>query len=71
MRERLVRHYQHTSERLCTRQGDAMRAGIRRFFTARGWTTASASGSAAPCGICGASTNTLRRPPENAAARLA
>ena len=32
LRERLVRHYQHTSDRLCTRQGDAMRAGIRRFF---------------------------------------
>jgi hypothetical protein len=27
-----VRHYQHTQARLCTRSGDAMRAGVRRFF---------------------------------------
>lgn len=30
--ERLVRHHQHTETRLCTRRGDAMRAGVRRFF---------------------------------------
>lgn len=30
--QRLVRHHQHTQTRLCMRRGDAMRAGVRRFF---------------------------------------
>jgi glycosyltransferase involved in cell wall biosynthesis len=32
----LVRHYQHTARRLCTRRGAAMRAGIRRFYELHG-----------------------------------
>lgn len=32
----LVRHYQHTQHRLCMRRGDAMRAGIRRFYELHG-----------------------------------
>ncbi len=36
LRQRLVRHHQHTRPRLCTRRGDAMRAGIRRFFELHG-----------------------------------
>lgn len=32
LHEPLVRHYQHTQARLCTRRGTAMRAGIRRFY---------------------------------------
>jgi glycosyltransferase involved in cell wall biosynthesis len=30
--KRLVRFYQHTGSKLCTVRGDAMRAGIRRFY---------------------------------------
>jgi glycosyltransferase involved in cell wall biosynthesis len=30
--KRLVRFYQHTGPKLCTARGDAMRAGIRRFY---------------------------------------
>ena len=30
--KRLVRFYQHTGAKLCTVRGDAMRAGIRRFY---------------------------------------
>jgi glycosyltransferase involved in cell wall biosynthesis len=36
LRERLVRHHHHDLPRLCTRRGDAMRAGIRRFFALHG-----------------------------------
>jgi len=36
LRERLVAHHQHRRPRLCTRRGEAMRAGIRRFFTLHG-----------------------------------
>jgi glycosyltransferase involved in cell wall biosynthesis len=32
LRERLVAHHHHRRPRLCTRRGEAMRAGIRRFF---------------------------------------
>jgi GT2 family glycosyltransferase len=34
--QRLVRHYQHSQPRLCTPRGDAMRAGVRRFFALHG-----------------------------------
>jgi glycosyltransferase involved in cell wall biosynthesis len=36
LRQRLVRHHQHGSARLCTRRGDAMRIGVRRFFELHG-----------------------------------
>jgi len=36
LHQRLVRHHQHTRPRLCMRRGDAMRAGIRRFFALHG-----------------------------------
>lgn len=36
LHERLVRHHQHGGPRLCARRGDAMRAGIRRFFALHG-----------------------------------
>lgn len=36
LRERLVAHHQHHRPRLCTRRGEAMRAGIRRFFALHG-----------------------------------
>jgi glycosyltransferase involved in cell wall biosynthesis len=36
LRERLVAHHQHRRPRLCTRRGEAMRAGIRRFFALHG-----------------------------------
>jgi glycosyltransferase involved in cell wall biosynthesis len=36
LRERLVRHHHHAGPRLCTPHGDAMRAGIRRFFALHG-----------------------------------
>lgn len=36
LRERLVRHHQHGRPRLCTRRGDAMRAGVARFFALHG-----------------------------------
>ena len=36
LRERLVRHHHHDGPRLCTRRGEAMRAGIRRFFALHG-----------------------------------
>jgi GT2 family glycosyltransferase len=36
LRQRLVRHYQHTRERLCMRLGDPMRTGVRRFFELHG-----------------------------------
>jgi GT2 family glycosyltransferase len=32
LRERFVRHHEHTAARLCAVQGEAMRAGIRRFY---------------------------------------
>jgi GT2 family glycosyltransferase len=32
----LVRHHQHTRDRLCMRLGDSMRAGVRRFFELHG-----------------------------------
>lgn len=32
LRQALVRHHQHRRARLCTHRGDAMRAGISRFF---------------------------------------
>ena len=32
LRQRLVRHHEHTAARLCATQGEAMRAGIRRFY---------------------------------------
>ncbi|MEO8603187.1 MAG: glycosyltransferase family A protein [bacterium] len=32
----LVRHYQHQQDRLCTRRGDAMRDGVRRFYALHG-----------------------------------
>lgn len=34
--ERLVRHHHHRGPRLCTPRGDAIRAGIRRFFALHG-----------------------------------
>jgi glycosyltransferase involved in cell wall biosynthesis len=36
LHEPLVRHHQHTQPRLCMRRGEAMRAGIRRFFELHG-----------------------------------
>jgi glycosyltransferase involved in cell wall biosynthesis len=36
LRERLVAHHQHRRPRLCTRRGESMRAGIRRFFALHG-----------------------------------
>ena len=36
LRERLVRHHHHDRPRLCTRRGDAMRAGVRQFFALHG-----------------------------------
>ena len=36
LHERLVRHHQHGGPRLCTPRGEAMRAGIRRFFALHG-----------------------------------
>lgn len=36
LHQRLVRHHQHRSARLCTRRGDAMRIGVRRFFELHG-----------------------------------
>ena len=36
LRERLVRHHQHRRPRLCTPRGEAMRAGIARFFALHG-----------------------------------
>ena len=36
LRARLVRHHHHAGPRLCTRRGDAMRDGIRRFFELHG-----------------------------------
>jgi glycosyltransferase involved in cell wall biosynthesis len=32
LRQRFVRHHEHTAARLCAAQGEAMRAGIRRFY---------------------------------------
>jgi glycosyltransferase involved in cell wall biosynthesis len=36
LHEPLGRHHQHTQPRLCTRRGEAMRAGVRRFFALHG-----------------------------------
>lgn len=36
LRQRLVRHSQHTRERLCMRLGDPMRTGVQRFFELHG-----------------------------------
>jgi glycosyltransferase involved in cell wall biosynthesis len=32
LRQRLVRHYQHSGPRLCTPKAEAMRTGVRRFY---------------------------------------
>jgi glycosyltransferase involved in cell wall biosynthesis len=32
LRQRLVRHHEHTGDRLCAAQGEAMRVGIGRFY---------------------------------------
>jgi len=74
MRERLVRHYQHTSERLCMRQGDAMRAGIRRFFELHGTRMDDSERERfrrAVRDLWGIDEYGCDAPPENAAARLA
>ena len=36
LRQRLVRHYEHAAARLCAAKGEAMRAGIRRFYQLAG-----------------------------------
>jgi glycosyltransferase involved in cell wall biosynthesis len=36
LRQRLVRHHHHAGPRLCTPRGDAIRAGIQRFFALHG-----------------------------------
>lgn len=37
LRERLVRHYQHTGPRLCTPRAATMRIGVQRFYELHAW----------------------------------
>jgi glycosyltransferase involved in cell wall biosynthesis len=44
LRQRLVRHYQHTGPRLCTSHSEPMWRGVRRFYEASGGLTSTTCG---------------------------